>query len=161
VWLSKSNRTASNTSGPIQGAVANVQWSSGTHAFAVQVDKYDKYRAFTVGVSPPDVDVEDGWKGLKNASGIHWYARNGVVIGGGNARSKQDLNSGHDILLINVGTVVEICVVFGGDGTADVSVTLDGNLRGVMARGLRGPLCPAVFLDGDEGEMALTLLRHS
>jgi hypothetical protein len=88
----------------------------------------------------------------------HRCAVNGDVCGGGNPRSRHQLGSGHDRKRIKVGTIVEICVVFGSDGTADVSVTLDGNLRGVMARGLRGPQCPAVFLRGEA--QALTLLRY-
>jgi hypothetical protein len=91
----------------------------------------------------------------------HRSAFNNNVYGGGNARSTHGLFDGHEHERIKVGSVVEIRVVFGSDGTADVSVTLDGNLRGVMARGLRGPLCSAVFLDGEYGEMALTLLRYS
>jgi len=153
--LSNGDRTAAIT---LCGAIASVQWTSGSHAFAVRFDKIDEFRSFTVGVSPPDVDVEDS-NGMDNDSGVQWFAGDGCVLGGGNARSTYYLAAGDDVKRIKVGSIVVIRVVFGSDGTADVSVTLDGKLQGRMARGLRGPLCPSVFGFG-EG-ISLTLLGHS
>jgi len=156
VSLSNSNRTALLTSGDFQGAVADVQWSSGSHAFALRVDKHDNYRVFYVGVSPPDVDVDD--YGCNNAAGIHWSACYGGVCGGEEARSRHSLESGHDEKRIVVGSVVEVGVAFGSDGRADVTITVDGTLRGAIARGLPGPLSPAVFLYGRNGGNGVTFV---
>ena len=89
---------------------------------------------------------------------FHRYARSGHVKGGKKARSRHPLWSGHDRERIVVGSVIEVGVAFASDGTADVTITLDGTLRGTLAKGLPGPLSPAVFLSGGNG---LTLMRHS
>ena len=88
----------------------------------------------------------------------HRSARSGGVYGGDKARSTHWLNSGHDEERIVVGTVIEVGVAFASDGTADVTITLDGTLRGTLAKGLPGPLSPAVFLNGGHG---VTLMRYS
>ena len=82
----------------------------------------------------------------------------GVCGGGGKARSTHSLKSGHDKKLIVVGSVVEVGVAFGSDGRADVTVTVDGTLRGAIARGLPGPLSPAVFLSGRWGANGVTIM---
>ena len=89
---------------------------------------------------------------------FHRSASNGIVWGGGEARSTHDLDSGHDMERIVVGSVVEVGVAFGSDGRADVTVTVDGTLRGAIARGLPGPLSPAVFLSGNYGGNGMTFM---
>jgi len=156
VSLSNANRTATITSGAWQGAVSGIQWSSGSHSFKVRVDKHGPQRFFMVGVSPPDVDV-DG-RGYNNHAGVQWYAEDGGARGGGKARSTHHLTSGHGKKRIVVGSIIEVGVAFGSDETADVTIRVDGTLRGTIARGLPGPLSPAVFLHGWDGGNALTFM---
>ena len=89
---------------------------------------------------------------------FHRFAWTGGVRGGGKARSTHSLDSGHDMKRIVVGSVVEVGVAFGSDGRADVTVTVDGTLRGAIARGLPGPLSPAVFLYGSNGGNGVTIM---
>ena len=91
---------------------------------------------------------------------FHRWASHGDVSGGGKARSKHSLTSGHDKKRIVVGSVVEVGVAFGSDGRADVTITVDGTLRGAIARGLPGPLSPAVFLRGDWGGNGVTFMER-
>jgi len=102
----------------------------------VRVDKHSTLRAVAVGVSPPDVDVNTS--DYSNDAGIHWGSRSGSIYGGGTAMYK-GWHGGPGYGFMAVGFRFEsrltIAVDSESNGRADVTLVLDGMLRGTHDQG--------------------------